>query len=177
VITFHIKRIESVWNDISRLSQECWDETESDKHDSSHLMRLDRYKEYEDAGMFYCAVARDGERVVGFSTGFISDCMHTQAKVAVDDGMYLEKPYRGRGVAVRFLRFVEDFCRSLGVSEIYAHATVGGAVPRVLEFLDYEPLSVQYVKRLGRADSARSSIAVSEESSSEPIRPKAPQAA
>ena len=137
-------------------------------------MRLDRYKEYEDAGMFYCAVARDGDRAVGYTTGFISDCMHTQAKVGHDDGMYLELPYRGRGIAVRFLRFVEDFCRSIGVTEMYAHAVIGGEVSRVLEFLDYEPLSVQYVKRLGRADSARSYTAVMETFSREPIRSETP---
>lgn len=167
MISFAVEPLSVAWNDIARLADECWNDIEADKHVEPHDMRRERYQEYEDSGMLYCAIARDEGEAIGFGIGIVYDSLHTQVRICVDDGMYLKPAYRGRTIAVRFMQFMERYAASIGVVEMQLRSNVGGKFAPILEFLDYRPVAVQYLKRLSRADSAYPSIAVMENYSNE----------
>lgn len=165
MISFAVEPLSVAWDDIERLARACWQEIEAHRHQEPHDMRRERYQEYEDAGMLYCAIARDDGRAIGFGIGNVYDSLHTQVRICVDDGLYIEPAYRGGMTALRFMQFMERYAAQIGVVEMLLHAGTGTNFTRVLEFLDYQPVAVQYFKRLGRADSAHSSIAVMEKPS------------
>src|SRR5574343_347152 len=93
MIAFAVEPLSVAWDNIARLADECWNEIEADKHVEPHDMRRERYQEYEDAGMLYCAIARDRGEAIGFGIGIVYDSLHTQVRICVDDGIYL-KPAR-----------------------------------------------------------------------------------
>lgn len=167
MISFAFEPLSVAWDDIARLADECWNEIEADKHVEPHNMRRERYREYEDAGMLYCAIARDGREAIGFGIGIVYDSLHTQVRICVDDGIYLKPAYRGHITATRFMQFMERYAASIGVVEMQLRSNMGGKFARILEFLDYRPTAVQYLKRLSRADSAYPSTAVTENNSNE----------
>lgn len=166
-----------IWDEIRPLVKAYWDEAESYRHYQELNMSWERYHEYEQAGMLHCVTARDDGVLVGYAVGYISDSMRTQAKTWGDDMFYVVPEYRGRHVGTGLMRYIEQVCQKIGVVEIFLHTRSHSDVPAMAKHLDYEEVSVQYSKRLSRADSAYPSLAVMETiSDGQRLQSQTPQA-
>ena len=160
MIRVQSETLEQAWDDLQPLIFAYWKEAEAHRHYQGLDISRARYAEYERAGMLHCVTVRDEGVLVGYAIGYISDSMRSQLKTWGDDMFYLLPSHRGRTVGPRMLRFIEEYCRDHQVAEIVLNARADGDLPDILDRLDYTPVSVQYSKRLGRADSAHIAIAV-----------------
>ena len=160
MIVVQSETLDQAWTDLVPLIFAYWKEAETHRHYQGIELRRDRYDEYERAGMLHCVTIRDDGRLVGYALGYVSVSMRSQVKTWGDDMFYLLPSYRGRTAGPRMLRLIEEYCRDHQVAEIVLNARADGDLPDILGRLDYTPVSVQYSKRLGRADSAHIAIAV-----------------
>lgn len=95
---------------------------------------------------------------------YVTQSMHSQARIALEDQWFLLPEYRKGRNAIAFVRYVEGALASVGVSAIQMSAKIKNDVGRILEYMDYQPVSTVFFKSLARADSALSSTAVMEKS-------------
>jgi L-amino acid N-acyltransferase YncA len=160
MISVQSETLDQAWTDLVPLILSYWREAEVHRHYQGIDLRRDRYDEYERAGMLHCVTVRDDGRLVGYALGYISVSMRSQVNTWGDDMFYLLPSYRGRTAGPRMLRLIEEYCRDHQVAEIVLNARADGDLPDILGRLDYTPVSVQYSKRLGCADSAYRPIAV-----------------
>lgn len=162
MIQFQTETLDQAWDDLVPLIHAYWKEAETHRHYQGLELKRERYDEYERAGMLHCVTVRDDGVLIGYALGYISKSMRSQALTWGDDMFYLMPAYRGQSIGKALMWFIEDCCQKGGISEIVLNALTGAGVPEMLEHVDYTPVSVQYSKRLSRADSAHPPRAVTE---------------
>ena len=162
MIVYQTETLEQAWKELVPLVVAYWKESEPQWHYQGLNMSYARYAEYERAGMLHCVTVRDDCVMVGYALGYISDSMRSQAKMWADDMFYIAPKYRGLSIGHGLMDFVEEYCRSTGIVEIFLNGRANSSVPKMLEHVDYTLVSMQYSKRLSRADSASPPLAVLE---------------
>lgn len=170
---FSIEPLEKCWSEIydkpNGLAYLHWLETKAHQYDQKYNPQFERYNSYAKAGWFVQFTVRDNGKLVGFSGVYLTPSMHTQALIAVEDTWYLDKAYRKGWNAIKFYKFIEQKCMELGAEE--STLTVPDSKERgihsLLLRLDYNQVSVQYSKKLHRADSAQSKAVIRSSASAE----------
>lgn len=172
MITFHVEPLETCWAEIYNkpegLAYQHWCETQQHRHNQPYNPLFERYNQYAKFGCFLQFTVRNNEKIVGYSGVYIVPSMHSQMLICVEDTWFLLPEYRKGWNAVRFYKWIETYCKSLGAVEatLTIPNTKDTRLGHMLERLDYLPISVQYSKTLYRADSANPKI-VSVESANE----------
>lgn len=153
-LVFALEPLAEVWPAVIALGEMHWNETEKYRHGQPFKPDRERYIYYEREGMFFMFTARDAVNgmLVGNFGVYITESMHTQERIAVEDAMFLHPDYRRGTNAIRFIRHVRDECFKRGVVEIIFTAK-NPRVGRLLRFLTFVPAGEQYSLARG-ADSA-----------------------
>lgn len=149
-VTYAMEPIAPSWDEFCALARLHWEGTQSYRRHEPLDIRLHRYQACNEAGFLQFCAARDGSTLVGYLTFYTTHSMHSQRPLAVEDTFFLHPDYRRGRVALRMLQFVEAQCRTWGAEELLCSSEIDNAsgIKRLLEFLDYEPVIVQYRKRL-----------------------------
>ena len=164
MIAFSIESLSTCWNEVMALGLQHWSETENFRRGEDFCPSYDRYIQCEQIGFFAMFTARSEGRLVGYAGMYVTQSMHSQATIAVEDTWFLLPDYRKGRNAIRFVKFVESELEARGVTAIMMSAKIANGAGRILVYLDYKPVSVQHFKTLGRADSAKNPpLAVTEE--------------
>lgn len=164
MITFAIESLTTCWDEVMALGLQHWSETENFRRGEHFSPSYDRYIQCEQIGFFAMFTARSDGQLVGYAGIYITQSMHSQATIAVEDTWFLLPDYRKGRNAIRFVKFVESELEARGVTAIMMSAKIANGAGRILVYLDYQPVSVQHFKTLGRADSANNlPLAVTEE--------------
>ena len=150
---FAIEKLGDCWDEIMVLARAHWMETEMYRHGQEFAPSFERYRQYEDAGWLLQFTAREDGRLVGYATMYLVPSMHTQRLIATEDTWFLLPSHRKGRNAVRFYRHVEAECFRRGAVEVTMTAKMTNHAGRILEYLDFEKVAVQYSKQLARADS------------------------
>lgn len=169
-LTFGIEPLAKCWNECMALAVMHWQETEEYRHGQVFCPSFERYQEYDKLGMLVVYTARDGQRLAGHCGMYFCYSMHTQQLIATEDALFMHPDYRRGRNAIRFIQFIEADCRARGVVEIGITAKTSNTVGKLLQYLDFVPVSVQYSKSLARADSASVQHAVEGQSDVQRIR-------
>ena len=152
---FAIEPLETSWAEMVMLAKGHWQETEGYRHDQPFNPSYERYLQYAKIGCFLQFTARDEGRMVGFCGMYVVPSMHTQCKIANEDTWFLLPEYRGKGrTIIRFYDFIESELKKMDVVEVSMTVPPEGRAAKLLDYLDYTPVKMQYSKRLVRADSA-----------------------
>ena len=163
MLTFAIEPLNQCWNEAMVLASRHWEETESYRG-QAFSPEYARYESYERNGWFLGFTARDGGMLVAYAGIYLVPDMHTQELLCTEDAFFIEKAHRRGRTFLRFYKYIESEVKARGAARILFTAPVTNGTGRLLEKLDYKPVSVQYSKLIGRADSARSLTAVMEKS-------------
>lgn len=142
------------------LASQHWHETEGFRRGEPFAPSYARYVECERIGFFTMFTAREGEKLAGYTGWYLTQSMHSQARIAVEDQWFLLPEYRKGRNAIRFVKYVEGSLAARGVTAIQMSAKIANNVGRILEYLDYQPVSTVFFKSLARADSALEQPAV-----------------
>lgn len=109
----------------------------------------DAYKTLGDKGAIKVFTARVGEerKLVGYSVYFLRHNMHYKNSFqAVQDVLFVQKEYRGRGGA--FIKWCDEELKKLSVQVVYHHVKEKHNFGPMLERIGYELVDLIYARRL-----------------------------
>lgn len=144
-----VERFSDVLPDLHRLHLEHWQETEKHRHGLAMDPDYDAMRAAERRGQMLQFTARASGELVGNCRMYIRTSLHTKTLFAVEDTLYLSPLHRGGRRAVRFVEFVHDSLRAIGVREVRCTAKlVNGTAAFFERALGYQPVATELVKFL-----------------------------
>ena len=119
-LTFRVERFRDIVAEIHPLHVEHWKETEKFSHGLELKPSYDHYEESERQGKLLQFTARtDAGALVGNIRVYLYTDIHTQLPGAREDTLYLSPEYRSGFAAIRFIQFVLQCLRAIGVRDAY----------------------------------------------------------
>lgn len=150
-LVFAVEPLEKCWNEWLEMATLQWEETEGYRHNQTMAPIFERYNQYNKVGWFLMFTARDEGRLVGSCGVYLVPSMHTQALIATEDTWYMRKEYRKGRNAINFYKFGEAEIVKRGAVEFSVSSKMIDGKPttgRLLEYLDFSVIGIQYSKRL-----------------------------
>lgn len=161
MLTFAVESIDGCWDEFMELARLHWEGTKSYRRHEPFNLSRERYKSYEDIQFYRFMTARDGARLAGYVGVYITQSMHSQKPMATEDLFFLHPDYRGGRNALRFIQYLEKQCLGWGAQELLfsCEADNSSGIHRLLTFLDFTPVIMQYSKQFSHhgADSSSTS--------------------
>lgn len=151
MVTFQVEPVEYCWGELEPMAKAHWASTASYRRHEPFSPDRTRYERYNEMGFFHLVTAREGARLVGYFGLYLAPSMHSQLLTATEDTFYIHPEYRQGRLAVRMLKYVESYCRILGVHELLFSCeidNVSGIDKLLTRLLDFTPVIVQYSKQL-----------------------------
>ena len=150
---FAAEPLAPIWPQIIALASAHWQETEGYRHGQKFSPDAARYFAFNEmqscGGPYYTMfTARDEGRMVGYAGMFVTPSLHTQQPIAAEDTWFLLPEARKGRNALAFYKFVEAAMRERGVAEIMMTAKLANGAGRIMEYLGYRQVSLQYSKHL-----------------------------
>lgn len=146
---FAIEKLKDCWDEIMVLAKEHWFETEEYRHGQPFNPLFERYDAYDRAGWLFQFTARDEGKLVGYATMYLVPSMHSQVQLATEDTWFLIPEYRKGRNAIRFYKYVEQEMVARGAKEVVMTAKMTNKAGKILEYLDFKPVAMQYSKQFG----------------------------
>lgn len=111
---------------------------------------VSRYLAIEADGKLRIYVARDASgQFVGYSAFVLYNCTHAASSVrAIQDVIFLQKPFRGRGLGERLVVWCDEQLRADGVDVAYQVTKLSHDFGPMLESVGYTLVDKVYARRL-----------------------------
>lgn len=158
MIVLHVERVESCWDEIEPLTRAHWEGTTSYRRHEPFNPDKTRYIQYNEMGFFHLITVRDAGKLIGYFGLYITTSMHSQLRMATEDTFFIHPDYRQGRLALRVLKYVENYCALLGVHELLFSCEIDNksGIVGLLERLGFQEQIRQYSKHLlpPSADSA-----------------------
>lgn len=150
VILIQPERVATCWDEVDALARLHHAGTASYRRHEPYNPDKQRYFINNNNGFFHLLTARDAWKLVGYFGVYVTPSMHSQLPMAVEDTFFIHPDYRQGRLAIRMIKAVEGYVRDLGVQEILFSCEMDNTsgIKGLLGLLDYEPVIVQYRKRL-----------------------------
>lgn len=158
MIAFQVEPVKECWDEVYPLTRNHWEGTKTYRRHEPFNPDRERFIAYNEMNFFHLVTARDGGKLVGYFGVYVTKSMHSQLTMATEDTLYLHPDYRVGRVALRFLLYIEQYLKPLGVWEILFSCEIDNksGIRKLLEYLGYEAKILQFSKHLlpPSADSA-----------------------
>ena len=135
--TFAIERIEDIGKEIRPLHWAHWKETEEHRHGLPFDPDYKTFIRYEQAGRYILFTLRAEGILLGNCAMYLTRSAHTQTLMAKEDTLYLLPKARRGQCAKRFVAYVENSLRQLGVMEINITVKRVNRAGRLFRLLGY----------------------------------------
>lgn len=158
-VTFHVERVRDCWDEVYELAREHQSLTQSLRRSEPFNPDMDRFIQYNDAGLFHLLTCRYDGKLIGYLGLYITTSMHSQLRLATEDTFYLSPHYRKGRIALRFLRFMEEYLRGFAPIEALFSCEIDNqtGIHGLMKLLAYKPVITVYNKHFSLcADSAAS---------------------
>ena len=152
--TFQLERLADILDELRPLHQEHWAETERYRHGIALRPDYERMMGFERRNRFLLFTVRRDGQLVGNCAMYIDHSTHTSRLVATEDTLFLRESVRRGWLAKRFMQFVEECLRKIGVSEIRVSVKLNedgtpmNSLP-VLSRMGYRQTAVEMTKVFG----------------------------
>lgn len=147
-IIFRAERFADTVDELHTMHEEHFAETEIHRLGFGMEPNYEYMIDMEKRGCLVQFTARDAE--TGFLAGnirmYVQESLHTGTKYANEDTLYIRPAYRKGFMAVRFMQFVEDALRSIGVREVRTDSKTINKAHKLVEYLGYKHVANKYVK-------------------------------
>lgn len=158
-VTIQPELVRDCWDEAAALLKHHWEGTATYRRHEPFNPDKSRYIAYNDMGFLHLLTAREDGKLIGYFVVYVTESMHSQIKMATEDTFYIHPDHRYGRLALRFLKYIESYLAELGVKDILFSCEIENTtgIKRLLDYLGYQPVIVQYNKHLSpRADSAPS---------------------
>lgn len=115
---FALEYIEDIKDEIKPLHLAHWKETEKHRHDLPFRPDYETFIRYERAGRYVLFTLRIDGRLLGNCAMYLDLSAHTQTLIATEDTLYLLPEARKGRRAMRFVCYIEECLKQLGVKEV-----------------------------------------------------------
>ncbi len=137
------------FDDILLLCQEHYDEVALHKDKMELAPSRSHYEKLASAGCLKFYTVRYGGVLVGYSVFLLTNHPHYEKSlVAMNDVLFLSKPYRKGMTGVRFISYCEKQLKAAGVVKVVWHVKVEHNFGAILKRLGYAPEDVMWGKCL-----------------------------
>lgn len=148
---FERASVESAWPEVSQLHREFWLETSDRGRGIEPNPDPIRFSSAELSGRYVLFVVRDiqsGE-IVGCCGMHFSFALRAPVIVAHEDGVYIRPDHRKGWMFARFMKYIEQCCKTLGADEIRVDANIGLPTNRALLGMGFSHVANHYIKIIG----------------------------
>jgi GNAT superfamily N-acetyltransferase len=136
-LVFAVERIENITEEIKHLHRAHWNETEGHRHQLPLQPDYETFIRYEQAGRYLLFTVRSEGKLLGNCAMYLDKSAHTQTLIATEDTLYLLPEARRGTIAKRFVRYVENAMKLLGVREINITVKTVNKAARFFRLLGY----------------------------------------
>jgi GNAT superfamily N-acetyltransferase len=145
---FARERVEDIWTEALPLMRAHHAEVGCLAHEEFDP-DLSRYLAAERADLLAVFTARSASgRLVGYASHLVAPHFHYRSRVvALQDALFVEKPFRGRG-AFRFLAWCDRELAGFGAHVVIRQVTSQRNYSRLLERQGYALFERQYMRKL-----------------------------
>lgn len=135
--------------DVLELVERDWLEVQHDSSTSKLDPDWDSYKLLEDNNSLYVFTCRDNDKLVGYFTVFILPNLHSKGSTrAVNDAIFLDKPYRKGFAGIKLIKFAESCIRDDGHKMLSVSTTEINPIDSLMVRLGYYKVSTSFEKVL-----------------------------
>ncbi len=125
-----------------------WHETEVHSHGIEFNPDYDLYQQLDESGKLIVFVVMHEGKIVGDCMMKLNTSMHTQRLTASEDCLFLHKEHRGKGVALKFVKYIEGCLKKLGVTEIRVSSKLINHADKFMIRAGFKPIATQLIKML-----------------------------
>lgn len=127
-----------------------WEELGQDRDKIPLIVNWDTYFNMEAKGELAVYGVYDEAVLIGYSIYFLFKSPHYDTELfAKNDVIYLHPPYRKEGIGCKFMEFIEQELKSLGVDKITYHVKPNTAIIGLLEEFGFTEIETIYGKFIG----------------------------
>ncbi len=147
-IVFRSERFADALDELHKMHEEHFAETEIHRLGFGMNPDYDYMLDMERQGKLIQFTARNAEtgELAGNIRMYVQNSLHTKTKYANEDTLYIRPAYRKGFMAVRFMQFVEDALKSIGVKEVRTDSKTINKANKLVEYLGYTHVANKYVK-------------------------------
>ena len=151
---FALEPVAQCWDEVLVLANQHWSSTQTYRRHEPFCPSRERYESMNKAGYFFLFTARDNGGLVGYFGIYLTPSMHSQLLTATEDTLFLAPSHRKGRTAIRFIQYVEAFCKLRGVHEILFSCEVDNrsGIHGLLKMLKYQPVIQMYSKLLDKPE-------------------------
>jgi GNAT superfamily N-acetyltransferase len=146
---YQIEKFSDMMNEGKPLFRKHWEEIARNKEIVPLDPDWEKYLRMEDAGFLHVATVRDGGKLIGYCIDIVSSHLHYRHDLfSINDVIYVEPDYRGKGVGVRLIKFSLAGLMQIGVSVAHMHMKLDHDFGALMERLGYHEIERIYEKVL-----------------------------
>lgn len=147
-LTFQAEKMGDILDELHELHELHFAETEIHRLGFGLKPNYDYMMEMERRGNMIQFTSRDTEsnRLVGNIRMYVQESLHTGTLYANEDTLFIRPEYRQGFHAVRFMQYVEECLRAIGVREVRTDSKTLNKAHRLVEYLGYKHVANKYTK-------------------------------
>lgn len=148
-VTFQVELLRDILTQIAVLHEAHFAETEQHRHHLGLDVDYDYLLAQERAGELIQFTVRDARgALLGQIRMSVQRSIHTKTLFACEELLYLAPRVRQGFTAIRFIQYVENCLKAIGVREVRTISKLATGSHRLMEYLGYTHLSNQYIKSI-----------------------------
>ena len=137
-ITYAVERATDIIEEIKPLLQEHYEEIARHQDKIKLNPNYDTYRSMDEAGLLHVITVRDDGVLVGYFICVVMPNLHYQdCLCAVNDILFVGKPYRKGLLAFKMLKYAEKTLRERGVDKVLINMKLAHDFGPLLERLGY----------------------------------------
>lgn len=150
MITFALEPVSQCWDEVMVLATQHWSSTQTYRRHEPFCPSRERYEACNTGDYYSLFTARDHGKLVGYFGIYLSPSMHSQLLTATEDTLYLAPSHRNGRNAIRFIQYIEAFCKLRRTHELLFSCEMDNAsgIHGLLKMLGYQAVIQQYSKLL-----------------------------
>jgi hypothetical protein len=146
-LTFQVERFSEILDELHALHEQHFKETEVHRLGFGLDPNYDYMADMERRGNMIQFTARNEDgKLVGNIRMYVNESLHTRTLYANEDTLYIVPECRQGFTAVRFMQYVEDCLRAIGVREVRTDSKTINKAHRLVEYMGYKHVANKYVK-------------------------------
>ena len=131
------------------LINEHWVEMESRKDLLQIDVDYDRYEAVEQAGMLLVLIAKENEKVVGYSVNILSTHLHHKdTLMCYNDLLFLTQSKRNGSLGIRLIQETEELAKRRGAEMMFWHSKSNTPLSRILPRMGNTLYEQVFIKEL-----------------------------
>jgi len=149
VVEYKQEPLFAVVGEIEPLIQNHFKEVDPTRDYLNLDLDWDTYLELERLGQLMVFTCRVDSRLVGYLSVLVSPDLHSKGEFTpCEDGLFVDKSYRGLSVAKNLISFAEKCLKEDGFKVFYLTGTIENPIGSLLESVGYKPVETKYQKVL-----------------------------